>query len=127
MEYHYIPKSNFMKVLMILLTIVLLPLTFGFSLFILLYLPYFKHLKYYYNDDKLIIEKGLITRKQFVVPLYRIRNMSSSNSFGVGTIIISDKGQEFKLNNIKNVNQEFPMLVDKWENAKKKNIRNEVI
>lgn len=126
-EYHYIPKNNMMKVLIIINSILFIVFTFGLSLLFLLYIPYFNHLKYYYNDNKLIIEKGLITREQFIVPLYRIKNISSTNQLGVGTLLISDKGQEFKLANIKNVNQEMMMLVDKWEQAKDKNIRNELI
>ena len=106
--------------------------SFG-SLFILLIIPlcyYFilKNCKYYYNDEKLIIEIGVFNKKQRIVPLYRIVNITAEeNIFNFGVIHIKDKQQALLIKYVNHSKNEMLKLVEKWENAKKQNTRNEVI
>ena len=84
--------------------------------------------KYYYNDEKLIVETGIFNKKQKIVPLYRIVNITArDNIFNFGELYINDKGQTLILKNVKHSKDEMTKLITKWENAKKENIRNEVI
>ena len=84
--------------------------------------------KYYYNDEKMIIETGVLNKSQRIVPLYRIINISAQdNIFNFGNMYIKDKEQIVVLKYIKNSKNEMLKLTEKWENAKKENIRNEII
>jgi len=80
------------------------------------------------NDEKLIVETGIFNKKQKIVPLYRIVNITArDNIFNFGELYINDKGQTLILKNVKHSKDEMTKLITKWENAKKENIRNEVI
>lgn len=120
-------KIKISKVLLIIWSII------GVMYFLLLIIPicyYFilKNCKYYYNDEKLIVEKGVFNKTQQIVPLYRIVNITANeNIFNFGTIYIRDKEQCILLKYVKSPKSEMLKLSEKWEKAKKNNIRNEVI
>lgn len=103
-----------------------------FTGFLVLVIPFFiwlglKKRDYYYNDEKVIVESGIIIKKQNIIPLYRIVNLNSTSLLWIGTINIQDKGQMVSLPYVKNSRQELLKLTEKWEKAKRQNIRNEVI
>lgn len=103
-----------------------------FTGFIILIIPFFiwlglKKRDYYYNYEKLIVESGILIKKQNIIPLYRIVNLSSTSFLWIGAINIQDKGQLIALPYVKNSRQELLKLTEVWEKAKKQNIRNEVI
>ena len=88
----------------------------------------FKSKKYYYNDEKIFVETGILNKKQNIIPLYRIINITAQdNILGYGNIWIEDKGQTITLKSVLHSKSEMLKLLDKWENAKKQNVRNEVI
>ena len=123
-EYYYMKKSN---VPVIIWTIVLFITIYGLIYPLCLYFI-IKSCKYYYNDEKLIIEVGVLNKRQFIIPLYRIVNITAQeNIFHYGVIRIQDKGQVLLLKYVKNSKDEMIKLTEKWEQAKKKNIRNEII
>lgn len=120
-------KIEISKVLFIIWSII------GVINFFLLIIPicyYFilKNCKYYYNDEKLIVEKGTFNKTQQIVPLYRIVNVTANeNILNFGTIYIRDKEQCILLKYVKSPKSEMLRLSEKWEKAKKNNIRNEII
>ena len=128
MKEYYIPIS---KALFIIWLIISILFWTGFFIFIPITLYYYfllKNCKYYYNDEKMIVETGIFNKKQNIIPLYRIVNITAQdNIFNFGTIYIRDKEQTIILKYVKNSKQEMLKLIDKWEEAKKQNIRNEVI
>lgn len=130
-DYYYIPISRYWFIFWLVVSIILTLLSFGI-MFLLLIVPlcfYFilKNCKYYYNNDKLIVEEGVFNKKQFIVPLYRITNITAEdNIFNFGCIYIQDKGHTIKLNYVKCAKNEMMRLNDYWEKAKNNNIRNEV-
>lgn len=131
-KYHYICINNFMFVAWLVVGIILTLLSAG-TLFLILIVPlcyYFilKNCKYYYNDEKMIIETGVLNKKQRVVPLYRIVNVTAQdNIFNFGNLYIQDKQQTVVLKYVNHSKQEMLQLMEKWESAKKQNIRNEII
>ncbi len=131
-DYYYMPISKTIFIIWLSISVILTLLSFG-SLFILLIIPlcyYFilKNCKYYYNDEKLIIEIGVFNKKQRIVPLYRIVNITAEeNIFNFGVIHIKDKQQALLIKYVNHSKNEMLKLVEKWENAKKQNTRNEVI
>ena len=102
-------------------------------MFLILIVPlcyYFilKNCRYYYNNEKLIIETGVINKKQKIVPLYRIVNITAvDNIFNFGKIYIKDKMQTIVLKYVNHSKEEMMILIEKWEKAKEQNVRNEVI
>ena len=132
MEKYYIHISNSITIIWLIIGILLTIASQG-PLFITLIIPicyYFKlkNCKYYYNNEKLIAETGVFNKKQKIVPLYRIININAQdNIFNFGTIFIRDKEQTVVLKYVKHSKTEMMKLIEKWDNAKKANIRNEVI
>lgn len=132
MNYYNIEISKFWFVFWIVISVILTLASSG-GLFLTLLVPAWwflilKMSKYYYNDEKLIVETGIFNKKQRIVPLYRIVNITArDNIFNFGELYINDKGQTLMLKNVKNSKDEMTKLITKWENAKKENIRNEVI
>jgi hypothetical protein len=132
MDYYYIPISKFIFYCWLVIAILLMLISFGALFIILLFPLYFwlinKKTKYYYNNDKLIVEKGLFNKSQNIVPIYRIVNITAiQNIFGYGKIFIKDKEQTIILINVQKPKDEMIKLIDVWEKAKKDNVRNEVI
>ena len=128
-DYNYIKISKFWLVFWIILGI-LLSISTAFLILIVPLCYYFilKNCKYYYNDNKMIVEKGVFNKQQYIIPLYRIKNITAQdNIFNFGNIYIQDKGQTIILKYVDHSKTEMIKLIDKWENAKKSNIRNEVI
>ena len=128
-DYYYIKISKFLLILWIILGVILCIPTMFLSFIIPIYY-YLKlsHYKYYYNNERLIIEKGIINKQQQIVPLYRIVNMTATeNIFNYGTIYIKDKQQLIVLKYVSKSKNEMNKMIKKWELAKKNNIRNEVI
>lgn len=128
-NYYYITTSKFWFIFWLIigilysiptmLLILIIPLCYYFIL---------RNCKYYYNDKNLIIETGVFNKEQRIVPLYRIINITArDNIFKFGKIYIRDKEQTIILKYVKHSKDEMLRLVEKWENAKKQNIRNEVI
>lgn len=132
MNYYNIEISKFWFVFWIVISVILTLASSG-GLFLILLVPAWwflilKMSKYYYNDEKLIVETGIFNKKQKIVPLYRIVNITArDNIFNFGELYINDKGQTLILKNVKHSKDEMTKLITKWENAKKENIRNEVI
>lgn len=132
MNYYNIGISKFPFIAWLIIAMVFTFFSAG-KLFLILIVPlcfYFvlKNCRYYYNDEKMVIEKGVFNKKQFIVPLYRITNITAQdNIFNYGTIYIRDKGQTIVLKYVDHSKKEMLTLTEKWENAKKQNIRNEVI
>lgn len=132
MNYYNIEISKFWFVFWIVISVILtLASSGGLFLTLLVAAWWFlilKMSKYYYNDEKLIVETGIFNKKQKIVPLYRIVNITArDNIFNFGELYINDKGQTLILKNVKHSKDEMTKLITKWENAKKENIRNEVI
>lgn len=131
-DYYNIPISKFIFITWLIVSIICTLLSMG-SLFIIIIVPlcYYvilNNCKYYYNDVKMIVETGVFNKKQKIVPLYRIVNISAEdNIFNFGKIYIRDKEQTVILKYVKYSKKEMLQLIDKWEQAKKQNIRNEVI
>ena len=70
----------------------------------------------------------MFNKKQKIVPLYRIVNITArENVFNFGEMYIMDKEQTAVLKYVQHSTEEMMRLTTKWENAKKQNIRNEVI
>ena len=132
MNYYNIEISKFWFVFWIVISVILTLASSG-GLFLTLLVPAWwflilKMSKYYYNDEKLIVETGIFNKKQKIVPLYRIVNITArDNIFNFGELYINDKGQTLILKNVKHSKDEMTKLITKWENAKKEYIRNEVI
>lgn len=130
-SYYEMPLSYTNFIIWLVITILLTLIT-AFSGFILLLIPLLlwidlKKRKYKYNDEKIIVEKGILNKKQYIIPLYRIITIESSSVLWQESIIIKDKGQEIKLDFVKEGREETLKLTEKWEQSKKSNIRNEVI
>ena len=132
MEYYNIELSKFWFIFWIVISVILTFASSG-TLFLILLVPVWwlfilKMSKYYYNDEKIIVETGIFNKKQKVVPLYRIVNITArDNIFNFGELYINDKGQTLVLKYVKHSREEMTKLINVWENAKKNNIRNEVI
>lgn len=132
MEYYNIELNKFWFVFWIVIGILITLLSAG-SMFLILIIPIWyycilKNCKYYYNNEKLIIETGVFSKKQKIVPLYRIVNITAvDNILNFGKIYINDKEQTIILKYVNHSKNEMMKLTEKWENAKKQNIRNEVI
>ena len=131
-NFYYIKISKFYFIFWLVISIILTFLSAGILFFTLIIPLYYylilKFSKYYYNDEKLIIEVGIINKKQFIVPLYRIINITAQdNIFNFGNIYIKDKEQFLILKYVEHSKAEMMHLTKNWENAKKQNIRNEVI
>ena len=122
MKEYYIPISNTIFIIWLIISILFWT---GFFIFIPITLYYYfllKSCKYYYNDEKMIVETGIFNKKQNIIPLYRIVNITAQdNIFNFGTIYIRDKEQTIILKYVKNSKQEMLKLIDKWEEAKKQN------
>lgn len=131
-EYYDIKISKFIFIAWLVIGILLTLLSMG-SLFLVMLVPlcyYFilNSCKYYYNNEKLIIETGIFNKNQNIVPLYRIVNITAQdNIFNFGKIYIQDKGQTVVLKYVERSKAEMLNLVEKWEEAKKSNIRNEIV
>mgnify|MGYP004523279829 FL=1 len=132
MEYYNIELSKFWFIFWSVLGIILTLASSG-GLFVVLLVPLWRYLilktsKYYYNNEKLIVETGILNKKQKIVPLYRIVNITArDNILNFGELYINDKGQTLILKNVNHSKEEMIKLTTKWENAKKENIRNEFI
>lgn len=131
-NYYYIKISKFWTIFWLVISILIILGTEGKGFLIIIIPVYYydllKNCKYYYNDDKLMIEFGIFNKNQFIIPLYRIINLTANdNIFNFGYIRIEDKGQTILLKYIKNSRDEMNKLIDKWEKAKINNVRNEVI
>lgn len=128
-NYYEIKISNFLLVFWIIIGVLFSICT----IFLILIVPicyYFilKNCRYYYDNDKLIVKKGVFSKTQQIVPLYRIINIvANENIFKYGTIYIRDKEQTVLLKYVKSPKEEMIKLSEKWELAKMNNIRNEVI
>lgn len=132
MEYYYIKINKFWFIFWIIITIILTVCTEGVGLVFFIIPAYYYDLlnkcKYYYNNEKLIIEYGIFNKQQKIIPLYRIINITAQdNIFNFGVIRIEDKGQNLLLKYVDKSKMEMMKLVEKWEEAKKQNIRNEAI
>lgn len=131
-NYYNIKINKFWFIFWLIIGIILTLASAG-AMFFLLIVPicyYFilKYCKYYYNDEKLIVETGVFNKKQKVVPLYRIVNITArDNILNFGEIYINDKGQTIILKYVNHSKEEMTKLTEKWERAQKDNIRNEVI
>lgn len=128
-EYYDIPISYFMFWLSFISAIM-----FSFEkLFIVWLLPIYafvmlKCKRYYYNQENLIVETGIIAKKKKIVPLYRVVNISAEDSiFKVGKLYIKEKEQKIVLDWVADPKEEMTRLVRQWEKAREKNIRNEII
>lgn len=128
-EYYDIPISYFMFWLSFILAIM-----FSFEKrFVMWLLPIYafvmlKCKRYYYNQENLIAETGIIVKKKKIVPLYRVVNISAEDSiFKVGKLYIKGKGQTIVLDWVADPKEEMTRLVRQWEKAREKNIRNEII
>ncbi len=132
MDNYNINISNFYFIMWLVIGITFTILSQG-TLFLILIVPiyyYFilKNSKYYYNNEKMIIETGVFNKRQFIIPLYRIINIKAEdNIFNFGNIYIQDKDQTIILKYVEHSKLEMMRLTEKWENAKKDNIKNEVI
>ena len=132
MNYYNIEINKFWFIFWIIIGI-LVTLASAGTMFFILVVPlcyYFilKNCKYYYNEEKLIVETGVFNKKQKIVPLYRIVNITArDNILNFGEIYIKDKEQTIILKYVNHSKEEMIKLTEKWENAKKQNIRNEVI
>ena len=132
MNYYSMEINKFWFIFWLVISILLTITSIG-TLFLLLIVPlyyYFilKNSKYYYNDEKLIVETGVFNKKQKIVPLYRIVNITAvDNILNFGVVYIKDKEQTIILKYVNHSKEEMMKLTEKWENAKKQNIRNEVI
>ena len=113
MENYYTIEIS--KALLILWIVLGILLSFA-TAFLILIVPlcyYFilKNCKYNYNDEKLIVEKGVFNKYQQVVPLYRIINITADeNIFNYGTIYIKDKEQLIRLKYTHNPKKEMLKL-----------------
>lgn len=128
-EYRYISISRFWFIFWIITAIILsVPTLFLIWIYPIYYYFILKNCKYYYNSEKFIVETGVFYKKQKIIPLYRIINITAEdNIFNFGKIYIKDKEQLIILKYVKNSKREMMEIVEKWENAKKDNIRNEII
>lgn len=132
MDYYYIDINKFLFIAWLILGFLFTLFSAG-TLFFILIVPlcyYFilRNCKYYYNNEKIIVETGVFNKKQYMIPLYRIVNIKAQdNIFNFGTIYIQDKNQIILLKYVNHSKEEMLRLIEKWENAKKQNIRNEVI
>ena len=132
MQDYYIKTSNIIFIFWMIIGVIITLLSAG-TLFLILIIPLYYYLilrnsKYYYNDEKMIVETGILNKKQNIIPLYRIVNITArDNIFNFGEIYIKDKQQTIVLKYVNHSKEEMLKLIDKWEIAKKKNIRNEVI
>lgn len=129
MEYRYIEISRFWFIFWIIIAIILSIPTFFLIWFFPIYYNFIlKNCKYYYNDEKLIIETGVFYKKQKILPFYKVVNITAEeNMFKFGSIYLKDKDELTILKYVKHSRVEMMEIVKKWEHAKKDNIRNEII
>lgn len=131
-EFYNIRVSKFWAIFWFVISIFLTFSNIGIGVLSLIIPAYYydllKNCKYSYNNEKLIIQFGIFNKVQTVIPLYRIINITAKdNIFNFGNTRISDKERILILKYVKNSKDEMNKLTEKWENAKKQNIRNEVI
>ena len=131
-NYYQIPVSLFLPIFWLVIAILITIATEGKGFIVLIpaaiYFDLIKRNKYYYNNEKMMVETGLVNKQQNIVPLYRIINITAQdNILNFGNIFIKDKGQTIVLKNVKHSKEEMLKLIEKWEKAKKSNVRNEVI
>lgn len=131
-EYHYMIISKISFIIWLIIATIITVLSVGFLSFTLI-IPlcrYFtlKNCKYYYDNEKMIIETGIFNKRQCIVPLYRITNITAQdNIFNYGCIYIQDKQQLLVLRYVENSKAEMLALVEKWKDAKEQNVRHEII
>lgn len=128
-SYYYIKISKFLLILWLILgTLFSIPTMFISLIIPLYYYFILKNCKYYYDNEKLIVETGVFNKKQKIVPLYRIVNITArENIFNFGEMYIRDKEQTVVLKYVYHSKEEMMKLTRSWDNAKKLNIRNESI
>lgn len=128
-SYYYIKISKFLLILWLILgTLFSIPTMFISLIIPLYYYFILKNCKYYYDNEKLIVETGVFNKKQKIVPLYRIVNITArENIFNFGEMYIRDKEQTVVLKYVYHSKEEMIKLTKSWDNAKKLNIRNEII
>jgi hypothetical protein len=128
-SYYYIKISKFLLILWLILgTLFSIPTMFISLIIPLYYYFILKNCKYYYDNEKLIVETGVFNKKQKIVPLYRIVNITArENIFNFGEMYIRDKEQAVVLKYVYHSKEEMIKLTKSWDNAKKLNIRNEII
>ena len=128
-SYYYIKISKFLLILWLILgTLFSIPTMFISLIIPLYYYFILKNCKYYYDNEKLIVETGVFNKKQKIVPLYRIVNITArENIFNFGEMYIRDKEQTVVLKYVYHSKEEMMKLTKSWDNAKKLNIRNEII
>ena len=117
-NYYYIKISKFWTIFWLVVSILIILGTEGKGFLIIIIPAYYydllKNCKYYYNDDKLMIEFGIFNKNQFIIPLYRIINLAANdNIFNFGYIRIVDKGQTILLKYVKNSRDEMNKLIGK--------------
>ena len=131
-DYHYIKISRLSFTISLIISLIITTLSIGILSFILI-LPicrYFtlKNCKYYYDNEKLIIETGIFYKKQSIVPLYKVNNITAQdNIFNYGCIYIQTKQELIVLKYVQHSKLEMLELVEKCENAKEQNVRHEII
>lgn len=131
-SYYTIEINFFWFYLWLVISVLCTIVSFGI-LFIMLIIPLYyyvvlKNSKYYYNDEKIIIETGFFIRDQIIIPLYKINSIRAQDNFlNFGTIYIKEKDRTIYLKYVNNSKNEMMELVEKWEKAKKENVRNEII
>ena len=93
-SYYNIEINKFWLIFWLIIATILTFVSAG-TMFFLLIIPlcyYFilKYCKYYYNDEKLIVETGVFNKKQKIVPLYRIINITArDNILNFGEILLT--------------------------------------
>ena len=118
MEYYNIELSKFWFIFWSVVGIILTLASSGCLLVVLL-VPLWRYIilktsKYYYNNEKLIVETGILNKKQKIVPLYRIVNITArDNILNFGELYINDKGQTLILKNVKHSKEEMMKLTTK--------------
>lgn len=132
MDYYYIGISKFLFIVWLVIGIICTLFSSGALFFVLIISLYYYFVlntcKYYYNEEKIIVETGIFNKRQYIIPLYRIVNIKAQdNIFNFGTIYVQDKNQTILLKYVNHSKLEMLSLIEKWEKAKKQNIRNEVI
>lgn len=129
---YYIKISKSVYILTLVTTIIITVLSLGILFFTLIipicYHFIIKNCEYYYDNENLIVKKGVFNKKQYIIPLYRIINIKAEENFlKYGNIYIFDKEQNIILPYVNAPRKEMIKLSEYWQNAKNKNIRNEVI
>ncbi len=127
--YYRIPTSNFLLVCSVIIGILLcLPTLLISSVIPICCYLILENCKYYYNDEQLVVETGVFFKKKKIVPLYRVVKISAEdNIFNFGKIYIKEREQVIILDYVSHPRNEMMKLSEKWEIAKSKNTRNEIL